>query len=174
MKKNEKTNISWWISSDTHIGCCKHDHVISAAEWLRYFLSLSAAPGCSTSSLSNANGLLLLWTHLCREAPAALSMCERQRVRSVELGPDLTRTLPLTHARCSGSFSAQVISENLCRPRDGLATCPLYTLPLAQCQLGLDPAPPATLDNGWMDFQCFVLMVIFYTKVTSITCWVVF
>ena len=41
-------------------GCCKHDHVISAAELVGHFLPLPAAPGCSTSRLNKVEDLLLL------------------------------------------------------------------------------------------------------------------
>ena len=72
--------------------------MISAAELIHHFLSLPAASGCSTSRLNNAEDLLLLWTRLCREPPAALCMCERQ-------GPGKVRT------QFSGHHP-QVISEN--------------------------------------------------------------
>ena len=52
--------------------CDDFDDVIS------HFLSLCAAPGCSTSLLSNRKDLMLLWTRLCRKPPAVLCMCERQ------------------------------------------------------------------------------------------------
>ena len=38
----------------------KKNHVISAAELISHFLSLPAAPGCSTSLLQNVEDLLLL------------------------------------------------------------------------------------------------------------------
>ena len=58
----------------------------------------------------------------------------------------LTRGLNL---RVNGCLS-------LCCPRDGLATCPEWTLPLTQRQLWLALAPPATLkrkssiEDGWI------------------------
>ena len=42
------------------MACCKHDHVISAAELKHHFLSLPVAPGCSASRLNNAEELMLL------------------------------------------------------------------------------------------------------------------
>ena len=39
-------------------GCCKHDHMNSAAELICYFLPLSAASSCSTFRLINAGGFV--------------------------------------------------------------------------------------------------------------------
>ena len=56
----------------------KKNHVISAAELIRHFLPLPAAPSCSNSHLKNTEDLLLLWTCVCREPPTVLRKCDRK------------------------------------------------------------------------------------------------
>ena len=54
-------------------GCCQENQVIAPAELIYYFLPPPAAP-----PLVWIMWRMLLWTHLCREPPAALCMCEKQ------------------------------------------------------------------------------------------------
>ena len=61
-------------------GCCKGNHLIHAEELLiHHFLSLSAAPGCSTSRLNNH--LLHLWTRLWRKTSRCVCACVKGRLQ---------------------------------------------------------------------------------------------
>ena len=85
-------------SASEDISCCLSSPFIRFQE-SSSTLPLSAAPGCSTSPLTNAADLLLLWMHLCRKPPTVLCMSKRQTLG--KLWTQFSRVYP------------QVMSENI-------------------------------------------------------------
>ena len=61
VKKRSEESLWWWELEPVSVWC-KQNLVIYTAELMRHFLSLLAAPNCSTSCMNNAEELLLLFS----------------------------------------------------------------------------------------------------------------